>query len=60
MATSMEALFDIKFIDIDAPSHRNRLPESVLESGAIKRIEKRIYRQHSVSEPRVNLYTDVS
>ena len=30
----MEALFDIKVIEIDAPSHRNRSPESVLESGA--------------------------
>ena len=28
------ALFDIKVIDTDAPSHRNRSPESVLESGA--------------------------
>ena len=28
------ALFDIKVIDTDAPSHRNRSPESVLESEA--------------------------
>ena len=28
------ALFDIKVIYTDAPSHRNRSPESVLESGA--------------------------
>ena len=39
------ALFDIKVIDTDAPSHRNRSPESVLESG--------IYEQ-AVSEQRGN------
>ena len=30
----MEALYDIKVIDTDAPSQLNCLPESVLESGA--------------------------
>ena len=35
------ALFDIKVIGTDAPSHRNRSPESTLESGAKEK--KRIY-----------------
>ena len=47
----VEALFDIKVIDTDAPSHRNCSPESVLESGAKEK--KRIYEQ-AVSERRGN------
>ena len=47
----MEALFDIKVRDTDAPSHRKCSPESVLESGAKEK--KRIYEQ-AISELRGN------
>ena len=39
----MEALFDIKVIDTDAPSHRNCSPEAILETGAKEK--KRVYEQ---------------
>ena len=45
----MEALFDIKVIDTDAPFHQNRSPKSVLEFGAKEK--KRIYEQ-AVSDRR--------
>ena len=39
----MEALFDVKVVDTDAPSHRTRSPEAILESGAKEK--KRVYEQ---------------
>ena len=47
----MEALFDIKVIDTDAPSHRTRSPEAILESGAKEKTK--VYEQ-AVVERRVN------
>ena len=38
----MEALFDIRVIDTDAPSYRRRSPVSILDSGAVEK--KRVYR----------------
>ena len=46
------ALFDIKVIDTDTPSHRNRSPESVLESGAK---EKKMIYEQAVSDRRGNI-----
>ena len=43
----MGALFDIKVIGTDAPSHRNNSPESVLGSGAK---EKKVYELQAVAE----------
>ena len=43
MVTSGGGIIDIKVIDTDAPSHCNRSPESVLESGAKEK--KRMYEQ---------------
>ena len=37
----VEALFDIRVTDTDAPSYRQRSPVSILDSGAV---EKRVYR----------------
>ena len=37
----MEALFDIKVIDTDTPSHLHRTPESILDSGAPEK--KKLY-----------------
>ena len=58
MATSgnlrWEALFGIKVIDTDSPSHHNRPPESVLESG-VK--ENRIYELAVVERRGIKLYT---
>ena len=48
----MEALFDIKVIDTDAPSHCTHSPETILETGAKEK--KRIYEQ-AVVERRGNL-----
>ena len=39
----MEALFDIKVIDTDAPSHLHRTPESILDSGALEK--KKLYKK---------------
>ena len=39
----VEALFDVKVVDTDAPSHRTRSPEAILESGAKEK--KRVYEQ---------------
>ena len=38
----MEALFDIRVVDTDAPSYRWRTPAAVLDSGAVKK--KRVHR----------------
>ena len=38
----VEALFDIRVIDTDAPSYRRRSPISILDSGAVEK--KRVYR----------------
>ena len=38
----VEALFNIHVIDTDAPSYRQRLPISILDSGAVEK--KRDYR----------------
>ena len=38
----VEALFDIKVIDTDAPSHLHRTPEQILDTGAL---EKKIYKK---------------
>ena len=43
----MEALFDIKVIDTDAP-HRNCSPEAIPETGAIEK--KRVYEQTVVEQ----------
>ena len=48
----MEALFDIRVIDTDAPSHRTRSPEAILETGAKEK--KRVYEQ-AVVERRGNV-----
>ena len=37
----VEALFDIRVIDTDAPSYRRRSPVSILDSGAVEK--KRVY-----------------
>ena len=47
----VEALFDVKVVDTDAPSHRTRSPEAILESGAKEK--KRVYEQ-AVVERRGN------
>ena len=47
----VEALFDVKVVDTDAPSHRIRSPEAILESGAKEK--KRVYEQ-AVVERRGN------
>ena len=44
----MEALFDVKVVDTDAPSHRTRSPEAILESGAKEK--KRVYEQAVVEQ----------
>ena len=44
----MEALFDIKVIDTDAPSHHTCSPEAILESGAKEK--KRVYEQAVVEQ----------
>ena len=38
-----KALFEVKVVDTDAPSHHTRSPEAILESGAKEK--KRIYEQ---------------
>ena len=38
----VEALFDKKVLDTDAPSHLHRTPESILDSGAL---EKKLYKK---------------
>ena len=48
----MEALFDIRVIDTDAPTHRTRSPEAILETGAQEK--KRVYEQ-AVAEQRDNV-----
>ncbi|KAL5479542.1 hypothetical protein EMCRGX_G023072 [Ephydatia muelleri] len=45
------ALFDVKVVDTDAPSHRTPSPEAILESGAKEK--KRVYEQ-AVVERRGN------
>ena len=47
----VEALFDVKVVDTDAPSHRTRSSEAILESGAKEK--KRVYEQ-AVVERRGN------
>ena len=47
----VEALFDVKFVDTDAPSHCTRSPEAILKSGAKRK--KRVYEQ-AVVERRGN------
>ena len=47
----VEALFDIRVIDTDAPSYRRRSPVSVLDSGAVEK--KRVY-QSAVEDRRGN------
>ncbi|KAL5505424.1 hypothetical protein EMCRGX_G006855 [Ephydatia muelleri] len=47
----VEALFDVKVVDTDAPSHRTHSPEAILESGAKEK--KRVYEQ-AVVERRGN------
>ena len=47
----VEALFDVKVVDTDAPSHRTRSPEAILESKAKEK--KRVYEQ-AVVERRGN------
>ena len=49
----LEALFDISVIDTDAPSHRTRSPEAILETGAKEK--KRVYEQ-AVVERRGTLH----
>ena len=39
----VEALFDIKVIDTDAPSHLHRTPESILDTGALEK--KKLYKK---------------
>ena len=39
----MEALFDIKVIDTDAPSHLHQTPESILDTGALEK--KKLYKK---------------
>ena len=39
----VEALFDIKAIDTDAPSHLHRTPESILDTGALEK--KKLYKK---------------
>eukprot|EP00731_Ephydatia_muelleri_P010282 Em0005g868a len=51
----VEALFGIKVIDTDAPSHHNHSPKSVLESGAKEK--KRIYEQTVSEQTERKLYT---
>ena len=36
----VEALFDIKVIDTDAPSHLHRTPEQILDTGALEKKKK--------------------
>ena len=39
----MEALFDIKVIDTDAPSHlQHQTPESIFDTGALEK--KKLYK----------------
>eukprot|EP00731_Ephydatia_muelleri_P030106 Em0021g629a len=47
----VEALFDVKVVDTDAPSHRTRSPEAILESGAK---EKKMVYEQAVVERRGN------
>ena len=42
MVTSGGGIIDIKVIDTNAPSHCNRSPESVLESGAKEKNEQAV------------------
>ena len=51
MWPQVEALFDIRVVDTDAPSYRQRTPATVLDSGAIEK--KRVYRS-AVEERRGN------
>eukprot|EP00731_Ephydatia_muelleri_P009516 Em0005g102a len=51
IASQVEALFDVKVVDTDAPSHRTRSSEAILESGAKEK--KRVYEQ-AVVERRGN------
>ena len=44
----MEALFDVRVVDTDAPSHHTRSPEAILESGAKEK--KRVYEQAVVEQ----------
>ncbi|KAL5460337.1 hypothetical protein EMCRGX_G033782 [Ephydatia muelleri] len=44
----VEALFDVKVVDTDAPSHRTSSPEAILESGAKEK--KRVYEQAVVEQ----------
>ncbi|KAL5493875.1 hypothetical protein EMCRGX_G015109 [Ephydatia muelleri] len=48
----VEALFDIKVIDTDAPSHLHRTPESILDTGALEK--KKLYKK-AVEDRRVHL-----
>ena len=48
----MEALFDIKVIDTDAPSHLHRTPESILDTVALEK--KKLYKK-AVEDRRVHL-----
>ena len=50
----VEALFDIRVIDTDAPSYRQHSPVSVLDSGPVKK--KRVY--HSAVEDRRGNFTN--
>ena len=38
----VEALFDIRVVDADAPSYRQHTPAAVLDSGVVEK--KRVYR----------------
>ena len=49
----VEALFNIRMIDTDAPSYRRRSPVSILDSGAVEK--KRVY--HSAVEDRRGNFT---
>ena len=49
----VEALFDIRGIDTDAPSYRQCSPVFILDSGAVKK--KRVY--HSAMEDRRGNFT---
>ena len=46
----VDALFDIKVIDTDAPSHLHRTPESILDSGALEKKKLYIKRKWKIGE----------
>ena len=48
----VEALFDLKVINTDAPSHLHRTPESILDTGAL---EKKMLYKKAVEESEVRL-----